>query len=232
MPRRQRRGTGGIVFHVINRSARRARLFDDDSDYRALLECFAEAHRRVRVGVFAYCLMPNHFHLIVRPDEDGQLSEFMRLGTGSHSVRWHWKRGTQGGGCVYQGRYRAFPIQANRYFLNACGYVEANALRASMVRRAEDWAWSSLWASTRNCHILPLSEWPILQPSDWIERVNQRHSDDDLNAIHRSLSHNHPLGEPDWAKAVAASLGLSTRPPGRPKRESKVETEKRGRELF
>lgn len=220
MPRRQRHGTGGLVFHVINRSARRLRLFDDDSDYRMLLECFAEAQKRASVRVFAYCLMPNHFHLIVRPDEDGQLSEFMRLGTGRHSVRWHWKRGTQGGGCVYQGRYGAFPIQTNRYFLNACSYVEANALRSAMVRRAEDWPWSSLWARTKNCHILPLSEWPILPPGDWIEYVNEQHRDEDLGAIHRSLSHSRPLGEPDWVAAVATSLGLRTgRRPGRPKKD-------------
>jgi len=198
---------------------RRLALFEHDSDYELWLQAFAEAHDRFPVDVFAFCLMPNHFHLVLRPNEDGQLSEFMRLGTVTHSVRWHWQHGSLGGGCVYQGRYRAFPIQTNSYFLNACSYVEANALRASLITRAEDWAWSSLAARCRNRHILPLSEWPILPPPDWVELVNQRHSDNVLNAIRRSLAHNRPLGESDWSQAVSIALALPNgRPVGRPKK--------------
>lgn len=212
-------GTAGFVFHVMNRGARRLELFQHHGEYEMFLHAFAEAHARVPVDLFAYCLMPNHFHFVLRPLEDGQLAEFMRLGTVTHSVRWHRRRGSQGSGCVYQGRYRAIPIQTNRYFLNACLYVEGNALRSSLVKRAEDWPWSSLNARVRNCHILPLQQWPILPPDNWIGMVNERHSDAESRAIRRSLVLGRPLGEFGWSQLVAQRLALSTgRSAGRPKR--------------
>ncbi len=213
-------GTAGLVFHVINRGVRRLRLFDRDGDYRAWLNCFAEAQDRVPVDVFAYCLMPNHFHLIVRPAEDGHLAEFMRLGTVTHSKRWHQYRGSAGTGAVYQGRYAAFPIQTNRYFLNACRYVEGNALRAALVARAEDWKWSSLGARCRNRHILDLSEWPILPPEDWLDIVNQQVAQSETASLRRSVARSVPLGEFDWSQSTATQLGLSKgfRVPGRPKK--------------
>ncbi len=219
MPRRQMVGTGGLVFHVMNRGARRLELFQHDGEYRVFLQAFAEAHDRFPVEVFAYCLMPNHFHFILRPSEDGQLAEFMRLGTVSHSVRWHWQRGSQGGGCVYQGRYRSFPIQTNQYFLNACSYVEGNALRSSLVDRAEDWEWSSLAARRRNCHPIPLQEWPILRPDNWVGLVNQRHSDDQAGVLRRSMMRSLPFGDGVWSQSVAGILGLpSGRSAGRPRK--------------
>jgi putative transposase len=215
-------GTGGLVFHVMNRGARRLELFQHADEYQLFLQAFAEAHERVAVDVFAYCLMPNHFHFILRPRRDGQLAEFMRLGTVTHSVRWHWRRGSSGGGCVYQGRYRAFPIQTDRYFLNACSYVEGNPLRSSLVSRAEEWPWSSLSARSRNCDVLPLHEWPILRPANWAELVNQRHSADDLTRIRRSLLRGRPLGDADWSLSVATSLRLSTgRSAGRPRNKDR-----------
>jgi putative transposase len=195
-------------------------LFDEDADYRAWLGAFAEAHERFPVDVFAYCLMPNHFHLVLRPKEDGQLARFMRLGTLTHSMRWHRHRNNKGTGAVYQGRYRAFPVQTDRHFYTLCRYVEANALRARLVRRAEDWRWSSLAARVKNCNLLTLSEWPILQPSDWVSLVNYAESGGEFDAVRRSVVKSVPLGDDDWSKATAGPLGLSRHfsPPG-PKRK-------------
>lgn len=195
-------------------------LFERDGDYRVWLDAFAEAHDRVTVDIFAYCLMPNHFHLVVRPREDGHLAEFMRLGTLTHSMRWHRHRGSGGTGAVYQGRYRAFPVQTERYFFNLCRYVEGNALRASLVQFAEDWPWSSLSARCKNRHPLRLSEWPILQPSDWIAQVNERSTQSEFDDIRRSIAKGVPLGDDDWSRAAAVPLGLSSkfRRGGRPKK--------------
>ncbi len=165
MPRRCLAGTAGLVFHVINRGVRRLQLFDTPDDYAAWFLCFAEAQRRYPVDVFAYCLMPNHFHMVVRPSEDGQLPGFMRVGTVTHSMRWHAFRGTLGSGAVYQGRYRAFPVQTDGHFLRVCRYVEANALRARLVTRAEHWQWSSVASRGRNWHPLKLAEWPMVLPA-------------------------------------------------------------------
>lgn len=222
MPRRISKGTAGLVFHVINRGARRLGLFESDRDYRVWLDAFAEAHARTAVDVFAFCLMPNHFHLVLRPQQDGQLAEFMRLGTLTHSMRWHRQRRSGGTGAVYQGRYRSFPVQTNAYFFNLCRYVEANGLRAALVKRAEDWAWSSLFARCKNCHVLPLAEWPIPPPPDWIEQVNDRGMRWEFDAVRRSIARGIPLGDPGWSKATASPLGLSrhTRRPCRPRTRS------------
>jgi putative transposase len=214
-------GTAGLTFHVINRGVRRLRLFEHAGDYRAWLQAFIEAHERVPVDVFAYCLMPNHFHLVLRPKEDGDLAEFMRLGTVTHSMRWHQYRATGGTGAVYQGRYKAFPVQSNQYFYNVCRYVEANALRGSLVSRAEDWLWGSLAARTKKCTGLALCEWPILPPSDWLDLVNQATPRDDLDRIRRSIRRSVPLGDSDWSERSAARLGLSKgfRERGRPRKK-------------
>ncbi len=183
-------------------------------------DAFAEAQRRVPIDLFVYCLMPNHFHLVLRPHGDGDLAEFMRLGTVTHSKRWHAARGSKGTGAVYQGRYRAFAIGSERYFLNACRYVEANPLRAALVPKAEDWTWSSLSIRRKNCNGLTLAQWPILQPGGWVNLVNQSCEERELAALRRSVQRSAPFGPDEWAKATAVALGMQRafRAPGRPKK--------------
>lgn len=218
MPRRSLAETAGLTFHVMNRGVRRLQLCGDDDEYELLLTSFAKAWPRAPVDIFAYCLMPNHFHFVLRPAADGQLAEFMRLGTLRHSRSWHWRRGSVGSGHVYQGRYRAFPIQTERYFLTVCRYVESNALRASLVSRAEEWPWSSFAARQKSRHVLPLCEWPISRPNHWVDVLNEPCADDKFTDIRHSLSHSTPLGEPAWRTPLAERLHLSRgRPGGRPK---------------
>ncbi len=194
MPYRPGRGTAGVPFHVLNRGARRLVLFEEDADYRAFLFCVWEALEKVPVRLLAYCIMPNHFHLVVQPMVDGQLSVFMKLLLGTHSKRWHAFRKTTGIGAVYQGRFKAFSIQSAQHFYAVCRYVERNALRAGLVDRAEDWPWCSLFQRTGRVGMLPLSAWPIAEPLDWIERVNQEQPDAELEAV-RTLAAK-PLGRP------------------------------------
>jgi len=200
----------------MNRGARRQGLFGEDADYQVWFGSFAEAHERFPVDVFAYCVMPNHFHLVLRAKEDRQLTDFMRLGTLTHSKRWHRNRGSRGTGAVYQGRYRAFPVQTNRYFYNLCRYVETNAQRACLVARAEDWPWSSVSARCKNFQLLRLQEWPISQPADWVEQINGTTSTTDLERVRRSVARGVPLGDDEWSRHTAEPLGLSNhfRQPG------------------
>ena len=186
MPHRPGRGTAGVPFHVLNRGARRLALFEEDADYRAFLICVGQSLQKVPVRLLAYCIMPNHFHLVVQPMGDGQLSNFMRLLLGTHSKRWHAYRKTTGIGAVYQGRFKAFPIQSEPHFYAVCRYVERNALRAGFVDRAEDWPWGSLCQRAGRLGVVPLSAWPIAEPLDWIERVNQEQPDAELEAVRAS----------------------------------------------
>jgi putative transposase len=220
MPRRQIAGTGGLVFHVLNRGVRRTQLFDQHGDYQAFLLLVAEACRRVPVRLLAYCLMPTHFHFIVWPSEDGQLSRFMWWLTTTHSKRWHMWRGTTGTGHVYQGRFKAFPVETKDYFLTVCRYVERNPLRANLVTKAEDWPWSSLAQRCRMRNTVPLEAWPILPPLNWLELVNGLQTQAEVEALRQSIASGRPYGSDSWVGSVASDFGLPERArrPGRPRK--------------
>ncbi len=187
------------------------RLFDDEDDYGAFVGCVREALERVEVDLYAFCVMPNHFHLILRPHRDPDLTQFMRLMALRHAKRWHKRRGTRGEGAVYQGRFRAFPIETDRYFVAACRYVEANPLRANLVNRAEDWPWSSLRQRVKNCHLLKLAEWPILRPDAWTDLVNETQNRREIGQLRGAAKLSIPLGEASWREMTASRLGIAPR---------------------
>src|SRR4029079_14255251 len=101
MPRRARGNTAGFVYHVLNRAVRRSTLFDTNGDYATLERALGQALHRVPVRLLAYCVMPTHFHLIVWPLGDRDLSYFMHRLTMTHAQRWHARRGSGGTGAVY-----------------------------------------------------------------------------------------------------------------------------------
>jgi putative transposase len=105
MGRPLRIAPGGLVYHVLNRANGRQRLFDDDGDYDAFERVLAPACERVSMRLLAYCVMPNHWHLVVWPQHDGDLSRFMSWVTLTHTQRWHAYRQTVGTGHLYQGRF-------------------------------------------------------------------------------------------------------------------------------
>src|SRR5580698_2807406 len=145
MPRRLRVATGGEIYHVLNRRAGRQRIFDDARDYEAFEKILAQAHERFPMRLLSYCLMPNHWHLVLWPTKDGELSNYVRWVTVTHTQRWHAHRESSGEGPVYQGRFKSFPVQDDRHFLIVCRYVERNPLRARLVERTLGWPYSSLF---------------------------------------------------------------------------------------
>jgi putative transposase len=180
----------------MNRAVWRAQLFHQDGDYRVFRSLIDSTLNRIPIKLFAYCIMPNHFHLVAEGTRDGQLSDYMRLLTQAHSKKWHAARGTTGTGSVYQGRFKAFAVQSDAHFLTVCKYVERNALRAGLVHSAETWPWGSLADRCNNCRDLCLSPWPILQPSDWLAMVNG--SEPELDAVRYSMRRSRPFGSPLW----------------------------------
>jgi putative transposase len=113
-------------------------LFDKPADYAALEKILAEAQAQTRIRIAAYCLMSNHWHLLLWPPRDGELSEILRWITVTHTKRWHSHHDTAVTGPVYQGRFRSFPVQTDDHFLTVARYVERNALRAKLLRQAEN----------------------------------------------------------------------------------------------
>src|SRR3954465_6567689 len=146
MPRTARRAPGGQVYHVLNRAVGRMRLFRTDDDFEAFRRVMVEAHRRHPLRILAYCVLSNHWHFVVWPKTDGQVTDYFRWLAHTHAMRWRVAHRTVGYGHLYQGRFKSFPVQRDEHFLTACRYVERNALSAGLVRRAQDWRWGSLWA--------------------------------------------------------------------------------------
>jgi len=168
MPRRPRLAAGGLVYHVLNRRVGRLPLFETAGDYAAFEQILEEAHARSRIRITAYCLMPNHWHLLLWPRQEGELSEVLRWVSVTHTQRWHAHRKSSGTGPVYQGRFKSFAVQTDVHFLTVARYVERNALRAKRVDRAEAWRWCSLWRRTQGDSALSswLSAWPLDAPRD------------------------------------------------------------------
>ena len=217
MPRRPRLATGGIIFHVLNRAARQLPIFEAPGDYDAFLGILREAQERLPLTLFAFCIMPNHWHLLARPRSDRELSHFMAWLTTTHAQRWRAHRATRGGGSVYQGRFKALPVQDDEHFLTVCRYVERNALRAGLVARAEQWPWSSLCSVRRTCEVPLLSPWPIVKPQRWVELVNLPEPPGRLADIRERVRRGAAFGDPQWAARLgAAGSGRARR--GRPRR--------------
>jgi putative transposase len=226
MGRAPRAPEGGLTYHALNRANARLTLFDDAADYDAFVRVLAEAVARSPVRLFAFCVLPNHFHLVLRPDAEGGLSRFLGWLTLTHTQRWHAHRHSAGTGHVYQGRFKSFPVQDDGHLATVCRYVERNALRAGLVARAEEWRWGSLWRGAAAAGAPPfpaLSPWPVPRPADWVERVNAPLSPAEEEAMARSLRRGQPLGDTAWAEVTARRLGLGStfRPRGRPKKETK-----------
>lgn len=217
MPRRSLGRAHDFVLHVHNRSVRRHQLFFDACDYEAFERVLLQALDRVPVPLLSYCVMPNHWHLVVRPSA-GDLPDFMHWLTGTHAKRWHLAHGSLGTGPVYQDRYGAVPVQTETHLLTLLRYVERNPLRAKLVQRAEDWRWGSLW---RRCNFrddLPLAAWPVLQPVNWLEIVNEPQTDAELRRIQEAVSRGRPVGDVEWADKVAESFHIAMANPGRPRK--------------
>ncbi|MDB5302177.1 MAG: rayT [Phycisphaerales bacterium] len=225
MPRQSRRAPGGVIYHVLNRAAGKAELFRSDADYAAFIKVLAETMERTPIRLCAYCLMPTHWHLVLWPQEDGQLAQFMQRLTITHVRRWVEFRNRVGLGAVYQGRYKSFPIQDDAHFTTVVRYVERNPLRAGKVRRAERWLWSSLNpAGSGDIPQIPLSRWPVSRRSDWLEWVNQPQTKAEEEAVRRSLQYSRPYGAAPWTARMETLLKIGPlRPPGRPRNEPKVE---------
>lgn len=220
MPRPPRTAPGGFVYHVLNRANGKRTIFHHDRDYLAFETILAEVQERIPMRMLAWCLMPNHWHLLLWPRTDRDLSEYMRLVTVTHTQRLHAFRKSTGMGHVYQGRYKSFVVQDDGHFLTVARYVEANALDARLAERAEAWRWSSAWRLQRGrperapC----LEPWPVNRPSDWLAYVNREPEKAELDRLRMCTRRGCPYGDEAWTATIAEELGLRStlRPRGRP----------------
>ena len=221
MPRQARVTPGGLVYHVLNRTVAGLPLFRKEADYEAFERIMVEAHERHPLRILAWCLMRNHWHFVVWPREEGEVTAYFRWLAHTHAMRWHVAHNTVGRGHLYQGRFKSFPIQEDEHFFTVCRYVERNALKANVVGQAEDWRWGSLWARRRGSDELRaiLSDWPVERPRNWTALVNEPMTEEEAESVQTSIARNRPYGDERWQKVQAKRLGLmhTLRNEGRPK---------------
>lgn len=224
MARVSRASKGNLIYHVINRANARMKIFDKDRDYLAFEKTLKEAKEKHPIRVLAYCIMPNHWHLVLHPFRDNDLSEFMRWLTLTHTQRWNTHHHTIGYGHLYQGRFKSFPVQKDEYFIQLCRYVERNPLRAKLVKKAQDWRWSSLWIREKGTleQKRLLSPWPINPSRNYLKIINQPDSKEVIKEIRESVNRGRPYGRESWIEKMAKTLGLKStlRQRGRPRKST------------
>ncbi|MGB9906039.1 MAG: transposase [Candidatus Saccharicenans sp.] len=223
MPRIARIVVTGIPHHVIQRGNRNLPVFFSDQDkelYKKILGyyCFKE-----KVKIWCYCLMDNHVHLIAVPEKADRLArsigETNRKYTWMINARNNWK------GYLWQGRFLSYPM--DDYYLFCClRYIERNPVRAGLVRRAEEYAWSSARAHVFNSSDPILSPLPLpfaSQIKDWRAFLRGEDKEEDLEQLRKNQISGRPLGSEDFIERLEKLTGrrIRKKQPGRPPREKK-----------
>jgi putative transposase len=211
MPRIPRGQIGGHVYHVLNRGNGGATVFHKDADYQAFLDLLADAKARYPIKILGFCLMPNHFHLVLQPSTPNAISAFMQWWLTSHVRRYH--RHYRSHGHVWQGRFKSFPIQQDGHFLTVLRYILRNPVRAGLVTHTHEWHWSSPQ------HRALVDSWPIDTPSNWNQWLEEPLVDQELATIRTCVNRQAPFGSPTWQERLAQLFGLEStlRPRGRPR---------------
>jgi len=223
MPRIARGNLERGFFHVLNRGNHRQMLFRQPEEYANFLELLSLSITKFKVKLWGYCLMGNHWHLVVEVEAVSELSRWMHWLCNRQVRLAHAKNKGLGGGHIYQGRYKSFPIQDESYMYNVMLYVEANPLRAKLVARAEDWPWSSLsqapvYAGLVEVPRPKLAAWN--RGEHWREEVNAPLSLPSLDSLRQSVARGTPQGQPQWIADLASANGMEStvRARGRPRK--------------
>lgn len=214
MPRQARVVVPGCPHHVTQRGNRRKQTFFKDADYLTYLQIAAEAFREAEVEVWAYCLMPNHVHLIATPGT----AEGLARAVGTTHLRYtrHVNSRERWRGYLWQGRFGSFPMDED--YLRACvRYVGLNPVRAGLTSRAADWPWSSVKAHLTGQTDLLLTPGPVFErygpeiqalfDCDVSEEARRR--------LQRATATGRPLGAADWIKALERRFGRTLAEPAR-----------------
>ena len=222
MPRNARVDVGGEIYHVINRANGRLQIFNKDEDYKLFEQILIETKELFDMRILAYKLMPNHFHLVLYPRENGDLGLFMHRLSNAHTRKVHARTNTNGSGHLYQGRYKSFIIDRDDYLFAVIKYVERNVVRAKLVRSCEDWQWGSAWrriyGTAQEKKLLDQESFQL--PDDYLNWINTAENPDSLNIIRASVNKNVPYGRGRWVDNMVLKYHLEStlKSPGRPKK--------------
>jgi putative transposase len=208
MPRIARALTDNACYHIINRGNCRQEVFHKNGDYQSFIELLQHARNKFPVKLHAWCLMPNHFHLLVQPDQADQLNKLMQWLMTSHVRRYHQHYHTSGH--VWQGRYKSFIVQDNDHLITVIRYIEANPVRAGLVETATQWSWSSHGSRGINAGDSRFDTLPIPLPLDWTTYVDAPLTDAEIEKLRNSVNRQTPFGSEDWKDELCVRMGLES----------------------
>ncbi|MBM4348463.1 MAG: transposase [Deltaproteobacteria bacterium] len=220
MPRIARIVGVGFPHHIIQRGNNRERVFTVSADYEKYLSFLLKYSEEKETAVLAYCLMPNHTHLLVKPEKEEALPKMMQGITLSYSKYFNGENGRTGR--LWECRYYSSVIDADSYLWAVIKYIENNPVRAGIVQRPEDYSYSSAKA-----HILgkkdPLLKEPLFNISElneYREFIRSEQEKKVVEEIRKQTRSGKPLGDPQFLITLSERLGssLSFKPKGRPKK--------------
>jgi len=207
MPKRRRLILPNSIHHIVNRGNDKKIIFPEPVDYGSFLALLREARERFEVELYAYCLMPNHFHLVVRVASLAAISAYMHYVQCLHACDLRRCDRSRGHGHIFQRRYWNKPVEGSGYLMTVMKYVEANPVRAGLTDWAHKWEWSSMWDRVTGERDL-LHPSPVRLPDGWPTVVTVPLQRVDLEKIRRPIKRGRPIPEDDYAlrKNVAGHL--------------------------
>ena len=221
MPRQSLDDRAGQIYHALNRGNQRQEIFHKADYYEAFIRVLAEGLKKYPVELFCFTLMPNHWHLVLRPTQDEQMGRLLRWVTATHTLRYRGHYHNRGGGHLYQGRFKSFPVADDEHFYVVCRYVERNPVRASLVASAKQWPYGSLyrWNQPKEPDPQLLTSWPVRRLPEWNERVDAALSLGELQALRTCVDRSRPYGSQEWTEELVErhELWHTIRPAGRPR---------------
>ncbi len=197
-------------------------MFRSEEDYQEFDTVLSQAVERLEPRLLAYCVLPKHWHLVLTPRKDGDLSKLMAWLTTTHSARWHTKPRRAGTGGLYERRFRSFPVQDDLQLLDVIRFVEAHPRRSGLVDSVNNWQWSSACRrAIPNAASLPfLSSPPVPLPPDWNEQLRFEMPTKTLDSIKHCILRSCPYGDATWVQKTAVRLDIEStlRARGRPRK--------------
>jgi len=227
MPRQPRLVVAGYPHHIILRGNNRSAIFYDDEDRRFFINCLKEAKEKTKSKIYAWCFMPNHIHLLIEPKTERGLGNMMQS-LGRRYVQYINKK-HQRTGTLWEGRFKSSLVSKDEYLLACSCYIELNPVRAKIVKRLEDYLWSSYGYKAEGRKDSFLDEDPIykdlgktpkerqLNYKEWIRKSL---SDKELNLIRTATQKGSIFGDKEFFEKIAKLLGrdIVLRLRGRPKK--------------
>lgn len=219
----------GLVYHALNRGNNRAGVFALADDYRQFLDALRQTKERYPFRLYAYCLMSNHFHLVLEPGPGQSISRIVQSLTVAHT--WHYHKTQGSSGHVWQGRFKSPLVESDEHLLTVMRYVESNPLRAGLVADLADYAWSSYLLHGLGQTLPLVDEAPVWKLVGLVEKARRTYwrrwlhlplTEKELAAVRRSVTSGRPYGSEEWVKQMAVRLGLDLAPRrrGRPPKEA------------